>query len=148
MIEVSLEKEKLLDQFFKLTKSQTKSIREEEFDSLDKLLVEKAELMERIDELDSKFLEEFNILKEEEDIESMEEIDTSKFSNIKELKEVATILSQLLKDIYEVDSENTKLISKNLEGVKSELKHVKDSKAAYKGYNVEQTGSIMIDERK
>lgn len=148
MIEVSLKKEKLLNEFYSLTRSQMEFLKLEDFEKLEKLLVDKSNLMERINKLDGKFLDKFEKIKQLENIDSIEEIDSNKYKNLKQLKDIITKLSQRLKEIYELDNENTKLISKNLDGVKFELRNVKNSQIAYKGYNIEQSGSMMIDERK
>lgn len=148
MIEVSLEKEKLLNEFLDSTNIQSKLIGEEEFEKLDDLISKKSGIMKKIDKLDNQFVRELEEFKTLEGIQSMEDIDGAKYKNLKQLKSTIERIGEILKEIYQVDSENTKLISRNLDGVKSELRHVKNSKVAYKGYNVEPTGSIMIDERK
>lgn len=148
MIELSLNKKNLLNEILKLTKDQSLIINENDFEKLDLILDKKSKSMSDVDELDKKFLKLYSELKKEEDIESLEDIDSNKFKNIVDLKKIVSDLYSILEEISVIDKANTSIMDKHLEEIKSELKGVKDVKKAYKGYNYEPDISILLDEKK
>ena len=148
MIQLSNEKKVLLESILDFTKKQKSFIQDEDMDSLTKVLSEKDEIMKNIDLLDLDFISLYNNIKSMEDISSMEEIDVDKYSNVKLLKSNINEISLILNNIRILDNDNTRMMKTNLENIKSGLKHVKEAKNAYKGYNYEAPESMLIDEKK
>ena len=104
--------------------------------------------MASIDLLDMSFLSLYNEVKELEGISSLDEINSIKYINLRQLKEVIGNINILLSNISLIDKENTEIMKSNLENIKLGLKHVKEVKKAYNGYNYEGVESILIDEKK
>lgn len=148
MIDLLKDKKKYLTGILKLTKDQRNFIENEDMDGINNIISEKEKLMSVIDLLDLNFLSSLNEVKELEEINSIKEINGSKYSNLRELKEVVGTINMILTNISVIDKENTEIMKKNLENIKYGLRHVKEVKKAYKGYNYESAGSILIDEKK
>lgn len=148
MIELCKEKERFLLEILKLTKDQKDLIKNEDVDQLDEVLSKKDKLMASIDLLDASFLSLYNNIKTEENVDGIDRINSEKYSNIEDLKEIVSEINNILSTISRIDNENTKMMKANLENIKSGLKHVKEVKKAYKGYNYEAVESMLIDEKK
>lgn len=148
MIHLSKDKKVYLTEILKLTKDQKGFIQNEDMDGINNIISEKEKLMSSIDLLDIDFLSLYNEVKELEGIKSIDEVNGMKYSNLKDLKEIIGNINILLSNISVIDKENTKIMKSNLENIKHGLKHVKEVKKAYKGYNYESDGSILIDEKK
>lgn len=148
MIELCREKKKILIEILRLTEDQRFLIKEENMDGLGELLAKKDKLMQDIDLLDVNFMSLYKSIKSEENVDSIEKINVNKYSNIETLKGIVNELNIILNTISMVDNENTKMMKTHLENIKSGLKHVKEVKKAYKGYNYEAVESMMIDEKK
>lgn len=148
MISLSKDKNEYLRDILKLTKEQKSFIQKDDMDGIENIISEKENLMSSIDLLDVQFLSLYNEIKELENITSIDEINSIKYSNLSELKEEIGNLNILLSNITVIDKENTKIMKENLENIKYGLKQVKEVKRAYKGYNYESEESILIDEKK
>lgn len=148
MIQLSNEKKVLLDHILEATQKQKSFIQDENMDGLTSILSEKDEIMKNIDLLDINFLSLYNNIKSMENISSLEDIDVDKYSNIKLLKSNINEINLILNNIRILDNDNTRMMKTNLETIKSGLKHVKEVKTAYKGYNYEPPQSMLIDEKK
>ena len=148
MIKISNEKLILLNKLLELTNMQKSSISESDMDKVDSILDEKDEIMKKIDALDVKFLPCFSELKVENDITNLDELDTTKYPNLKELKSIVKEITSTLMAISLLDDENNRVLKEELEGIKDNLKTVKKGQKAYNGYNKKFDNSIMIDEKK
>lgn len=148
MIQLSNEKKVLLESILDFTKKQKSFIQDEDMDGLTKVLSEKDKIMENIDLLDLDFISLYNNIKSMEDISSMEEIDVDKYPNVKLLKSNINEVSLILNNVRILDNDNTRMMKANLQNIKSGLKHIKEVKNAYKGYNYEAPESMLIDEKK
>lgn len=148
MIQLSNEKKVLLDHILEATEKQKLFIQDENMDGLTNILSEKDEIMKNIDLLDINFLSLYNNIKSMENISSLEDINVDKYSNIKLLKSNINEINLMLNSIRILDNDNTRMMKTNLENIKSGLKHVKEVKNAYKGYNYEPPESMLIDEKK
>ncbi len=148
LILLSIQKKNLLEKFLEKTKLQKEVIENEEMDKLEKVLLDKDEIISDIDKMDIIYLETYGDFRKKEGIDSIKEIDINKYGNLKQLKEVTVEVSDLLSKIDLLDRENIKLIKDKVGNVKSELKNVKSVQTAYKGYNNQDISSVLIDERK
>lgn len=147
-MELSKVKKEDLNEILRLTKEQKLSIESEDLDGLNRIIGHKDKLMKKIDLLDLEFLDLYNKIKEEENIDTLDKINSGKYRNLEKLKRVIEDINFILKDITLIDNENTEMMKANLEDIKSGLKHVKKVQQAYKGYNYEMGSSILIDEKK
>lgn len=148
IIKLSQEKKILLIEILSLTKKQKDLIEEDNIDDLGIVLIDKENLMNKIDLLDKDFLSLYNSIKSDEGIDSLEKIDIRKFDNLKSLKDIISEINKILDDISSIDRENKKNMKSNIDKVKLNIKQVKKGKKAYKGYNYETVESMLIDEKK
>lgn len=148
IIKLSQEKKLLLKEILSLTKKQKDLIEEDNIDDLGIVLIDKENLMNKVDLLDKDFLSIYKSIKLEEEIDSLDKIDIRKFDNIKSLKDIISEVNNILTDISSIDHENKKNMKLNIDKIKQNIKQVKKAKKAYKGYNYEGTESILIDEKK
>lgn len=148
IIKLSQEKKILLIEILSLTKKQKDLIEEDNIDDLGIVLIDKENLMNKIDLLDKDFLSLYNSIKSDEGIDSLEKIDIRKFGNLKSLRDIVGEINKILDDISSIDRENKKNMKLNIDKVKLNIKQVKKGKKAYKGYNYETVESMLIDEKK
>ena len=148
LIGLSKEKANYLTNILDLTKEQKRIIKEENMERLNQIIEKKSEIIKEIDKLDVSFIMKLSQLKKENNIGDLNEIDTKKYPNLKELKEVVAQITSILMAISIVDKENNKALEEGLEKVKLNLKKVKEGKKAYKGYNKSIPQSMLIDEKK
>ena len=148
MVVLSREKNELLLEILQLTKLQKDVIEKEDMEELHYILDKKDKIMLEIDKIDVSFLTLYGQLKREENIDSLDEINTDKYPSLKDLKKVVGEVTSTLMSISLLDEENNKSIRESLERTKLELRRVKKGKVAYKGYNTEVSGSMLIDEKK
>ncbi len=148
IITLSKEKEKLLDIMLDLTIKQGQIIEDDDLDGLALILNEKENIMAKVDGMDIEFLKLYDSLKVKEGIKTFEEIDVDKYNNIKDLKDIVRSINTTLRKISKVDKENTQNMKISINNVKLDIKNVKKGKRAYKGYNYENTDSMLIDEKK
>lgn len=148
IIKLSQEKKIILNEILSLTKKQKDLIEKDNFDDLGIVLIDKENLMNKIDLLDKDFLFLYNSIKSDEGIDSLEKIDGRKFDNIKSLKDIIGGINNILTEISSIDRENTRNMKSNIDNIKSDIKQVKKAKKAYKGYNYEGIESMLIDEKK
>lgn len=148
MIELSEGKKRYLTEILRLTKKQKGFIENEDMDELNKIMSEKEKLMESIDLLDVDFLSLYKEIGQEENIDTIDKINSIKYNNLGELQGIIGNINIILSNISVIDNQNTEIMKNNLENIKSGLRHVKEVKKAYKGYNYEMAGSILIDEKK
>lgn len=148
LITITEKKRELLGQVYKFTKIQKKEIKEDQMEDLNMALDEKGKLIKDINELDVSFLTIFSQIKKEEDVENINELDFKKYPNLKNLQKIIKEVAMGLEDISQIDSENNKVIKSKLEETKMDIRKIQNGKRAYKGYNNEMVGSILLDEKK
>ncbi|WP_077369639.1 flagellar export chaperone FlgN [Anaerosalibacter sp. Marseille-P3206] len=148
LVSISSEKLVLLNKLLDLSKLQKKFISESDMDNVNIIIDKKDEVMKEIDALDIKFMTHFAELKKENNVVELNELDTSKYPNLKELKNVVKEITSTLMAISLLDEENNKSLKADLEKIKLNLRTVKKGQKAYKGYNKVLDNNIMIDEKK
>lgn len=148
MINLSLQKKKMLYEILDLNKKQRQLIEDDKLEEMGELLQNKQTIMDEIDLLDAEFLKLYNKVKEDEKIDSINHIDINKYSNLKDLKSTVESINKILEEISKIDKINTSEMKKSLKAVQQNIKNVKNGKKAYKGYNKNQSDSMIIDEKK
>ncbi len=148
MISLCFSKKKMLKMILNLTTEQRDLIEGDNLDKLEDILLKKQEIMEEVDKVDIQFLKLFEIIKSTEEIETIDKINIDKYSNIRALKEEIHEINLILKEIQELDINNTSKMQENIRDLKLEIRNVKKGKLAYKGYNKDPELSILIDEKK
>lgn len=148
MIKISSEKLVLLNKIMELTKEQNLIIDKSNMERLDSIIDEKDLLMKRVDELDAKFITYFAELKRENEVESLDDIDSSIYPNLAKLKELVKEITSTIMAISVLDDKNNAILKKELEKIKHNLRTLKKGQKAYNGYNKKVDHNIMIDEKK
>ncbi|NLV88345.1 MAG: flagellar protein FlgN [Tissierellia bacterium] len=148
MIDLSMKKKEYLLEILELSKKQETIIEEDKLDELDNILKEKEKIMGKIDVLDSEFLTVYNNVKDEENIDSFENLPIERYENLKDLKAIVNEINNILNTLTILDKNNISKMKANLEKTQADLKNVKLGKRAYKGYGYGDVGSIFIDEKK
>ena len=147
MIDLSMKKKEYLLEILELSKKQETIIEEDKLDELDNILKEKEKIMGKIDVLDSEFLTVYNNVKDEENIDSFENLPIERYENLKDLKAIVNEINNILNTLTILDKNNISKMKANLEKTQADLKNVKLGKRAYKGYGYGDVGSIFIDEK-
>lgn len=148
LIDLTREKNKLLNRMIDIMIKQKEEIEEEKLDELGDNLNKKDDIIRKIDELDRSFLESFSKLKREHSINDLNELDVQEYPNLMELKELVKEVSSSLLTLSLMDKENSESMRRKLEKAKMDLARVKKGKKAYKGYNYKFADSMLIDKRK
>ncbi|MBN4062845.1 MAG: hypothetical protein COA82_11970 [Alkaliphilus sp.] len=152
LISISKQKLLLLNEIFELTTKQTAVIEktEENIVNLSELINKKQEIMDKIDVLDVDFVGEYEALKIDLGVVSLENYDVKSDEALKALREVATKISNVMREIKITDDENTKKMSLHINTTKRELKDVKNGMKIAKSYGKKnsEVQSIFIDKRR
>lgn len=148
MLKISNEKLVFLNKIMDLTKEQKMVIDKSNMERLNSIMDEKDLLMKRIDELDVKFITNFAELKRENGVEELDDIDSSKYPNLVELKELVKEITSTIMAISVLDEKNNVFLREELEKIKHNMRTLKKGQKVYNGYNKKVNNNIMIDEKK
>jgi len=148
MIRLSVDKRDRLKEIFNLTKDQEEVIKEDRTEDLGKLLSKKDKLMEMVDDLDREFISLYEAVKVKEQVDSFYDLDVKKYGQLRDLKDIVGDINKILDQLASLDKRNIESMKASLDRTKSDLKQVKEVQRAYKGYSYEESGSILIDEKK
>lgn len=148
LIDLSRQKNQLLNKMLEVTEKQAREIGKEDFNDLDLSIRSKDDIIKRIDKLDKSFLEIFSQIKKDHNIEDINMLDIDEYPNLKELKKEVKKLSSTLLTLSLLDKENNESIRRKLEKAQYNLKNIKKGRKAYKGYNYKAVESMLIDEKK
>ncbi|WP_099190184.1 flagellar export chaperone FlgN [Tepidibacter mesophilus] len=157
LIQISEMKYNSMKEIQEITKMQKIDIENSNSDSLINYIEKKQDKIEDINKLDNQFYSLYIKLKEDLDIDSIENIDVQKYPEIKELKSKIENILKLTKEIDEIDKVNNKKVKEELEKIKENLKNIKNDKKslsnnmkAYKGYNTKYNHAqgVFIDNKK
>ncbi len=127
-----------LKEMSELTKEQSSAIKDEEIETLDRLIDKKSNLIAKIDLLDLEFSETVG----DKNIEH------------KTLAEIKSQIKKTLKEIKTLDDENNKKLNIAIADMKINLKEVRQGQRAMKNYGnadpyksfVSQGGTLFIDQ--
>ena len=96
LISISKEKSQLLFEIQEITKRQKEEIKKEDMENLNGILDKKDHIINKINKLDISFLTIFSQIKKQENIQGIDELDVSKYPNLKELKKIIREVSSSL----------------------------------------------------
>ncbi|MCT4619777.1 MAG: flagellar export chaperone FlgN [Marinisporobacter sp.] len=128
LIDLSKKKEEYLKKLLTLTKKQEGFIRNGDLENLAVSIKQKEEIIKAIDQIDIKFLTNYNGLKNTLGVNAIEEIDTGKYYSLKELKLYISNIMMLLKQMKKVDQTNTEQLKVDFNKVKQDMKKLKEKK--------------------
>lgn len=143
-------KRRLFDNIMGITLEQKKDIEGNEANNIEQLVKRKQTVIDNIDEIDKSFSEELNLLKKQLKVNSLEEVDFTKYPVLKTLKlkvEEIMALAQKIMKIEESNKEKLTLITNEL---KKEIKQINVGKRSIKAYGVPilNNDGIYIDKKK
>jgi hypothetical protein len=118
---------------------------EDGIEQLGNILAEKQDKMDEIDNLDRKFLVEFDALKKELGVSSLEDIGEQEGVGFSELKTNTSDMLTTLKKIEELDKKVQTKIMKLREDISNDLTRIKKQKHVSSIYNAENTKGVMRD---
>lgn len=147
LIEKKLE---LFNEIYDITIAQREDIEHNNADSIEALVQSKQEIIDKIDKLDERFLSEFEKLKQELRLDSLEKADISKYPELRNIKEAVARIMEIAQQIMVIENSNKEKLDAIFEGVKSELKQIKAGKRSLKAYEPAPTynDGIFIDKKK
>ncbi|EOD00379.1 flagellar protein FlgN [Caldisalinibacter kiritimatiensis] len=150
LISLSKDKQFHLKKILEITKKQQQVIEKSDTDRLQAYITKKQKEIDCIDKLDIKFTEIYERIKKNNNVTSLDELNTEYHPYLKELKDIVEEITNLLKNIQEIELENNKKIKREFQQVKEKLKNVKQGKKMVKGYSAykKPKGSIFINQKK
>lgn len=137
-----------LKNIISISENQKEAITEDNTDLLNSAISEKQAEMDTIDKLDKYFIQKYEELKKTYNINSVEDMDSSTYPDIKELQTKISAIFQALQMIEEIDKYNNEKLNESFEDVKMKLRQIKQGKTINKGYNTNPYGNAFIDEKK
>lgn len=141
---------RLMEEILSITEEQASCTNEEEIDRMAELIQLKQQVIDKINVLDKEFIDKFNSLKGLLSINTLDEIDMSKYKEMKDLKYSIGQIYVEVEKIQHVEAENSINMQKAFENVKRELSQVKNSARINNVYtkNKKIYGGVFIDKRK
>jgi hypothetical protein len=143
-------KSMLFDTIMKMTLEQKKDIEENSANKIETLVNQKQSVIESIDEIDKSFSEKLNLLKKQLKVNTLEEIDFSKYPEMKSLKIKVEGIMSIAQDIMGIEESNKDKLIVIMNGLKKEIKQINAGKKSIRAYekpNINNDG-IYIDKKK
>lgn len=140
----------LIDNIMRLTLEQKKDIEENEANNIDQLVSQKQALIDSIDEIDNTFTKDFDLLKKQLKINSIESVDLSKYPLLKELKQKIEGIMAHTREIMIIEESNKEKLSLVMDEIKKEMKQLNVGKRSLRAYETPVTNNdgIYIDKKK
>lgn len=135
LIEISVEKQKKLEDILTLTRAQAKAIEEEGIESLGKLLDDKQKIIDEINKNDEEFYAYYEKIKEKYGVKSLENLETLNTKNTRGLQEVISSIKKTLQEISRLEKENNKKVKETLEDLSSKIRKINQGKKASNVYS-------------
>lgn len=151
LTEISNKKYKSLQDMFLLTMAQSEAINEDGLEGLQKLLDDKQSKIEEINKADEDFNVYYTRLKQTMGINSLAEINTPGIKGVKELQQLIGQIMDLLKEISEIEKQNSDKAKNLLNGLGSKIKEISQGKKVSSAYNSSPAAippSYFIDKKK
>lgn len=147
IIEKKLE---LFHEMYKITVSQQKDIEENEADNIEVLVQQKQQVIDKIDKLDESFVEGFNKLKKEFQLDSVDLIDTNKYPEMINIKNHIKSIMGIAHKIMELENSNRIKLENIFQSVKEELKQLNKGKRSLRAYEPKPiyNDGVFIDKKK
>lgn len=144
-------KKSLLLEILQITREQTSSIDQNDYDKLGCLVGNKQEKIDEVNKLDEEFENYFKDLKLLLGIQSFENRGLFNITGMRELKNMVGEINTVLKDIQELELENNKKIKIAYNEVKDQIKNINSNKNltnAYLTTGATESVSYFIDKKK
>jgi hypothetical protein len=144
------EKLKLLERMLKYTMDQSQAITEDDTDKLNIIVGKKERLIEKINEVDRKFEEEYLSLKRELGVESLDELHAGEIDGTEELITGTRKVVAMIERIKVTEDENRKKAKRLLNVLEEKIKKMnqgKKIKSAYENISSE-VPPFFMDKKK
>ncbi len=143
-------KRQLFDSIMEMTLEQKKDIEGNEANNIGELVNQKQSVIDRIDEIDKSFAEKFNLLKKQLKVNTLEEVDFTKYPVLKILKFKVEEIMSLAQKIMKIEESNKEKLAQKMNELKTEMKQMSIGKKSLKAYEVPviNNDGIYIDKKK
>lgn len=144
------EKRLLFGNIMEITLEQKKDIEENGANNIEKLVNQKQTVIDKIDEIDKSFSEGLNLLKKQLKVNTLEEVDFTKYPMLKNLKLKVEEIMSLAQKIMQIEESNKAKLAGLMNELKKEMKKISVGKKSIKAYekpNINNDG-IYIDKKK
>lgn len=150
LINLLQEKKSFLSEMLEVTKTESKAIAEADIDTLNMLLNDKNVIIQDIDKSDEAFNYEYNTLKEELNVSSLDLSEELPVELLAELKIETKAIFELMKEVSDMHEDNKQIAKEIKDNLAAEIRRINTSVNAnniYKGNSAYQ-GSYYIDSKK
>jgi len=141
---------KLFDGIMEITLEQKKDLENNETDKMESLVARKQSVIDSIDEIDRSFSQGLNTLKKHLNVKALDEVDFTKYPELKNLKlKVEEIMSKA-KEIMLIERSNKEKLVSIMNEMKKEINQIKAGKKSIKAYEkpIINNDGIYIDKKK
>jgi len=128
------EKMKLLERMLKYTLEQSQAITEDDIDKLNNIVDKKASLINKINEIDRNFEQEFTRLKRELGVESLNELNASEINGAEELVSSTRKVVAIIERIRITEEENRNKARRLLNVLGERIKKINQGKKITSAY--------------
>ncbi|WIV12016.1 flagellar export chaperone FlgN [Proteiniborus sp. MB09-C3] len=147
MIELIEKKLISLKHILGLKPKQKEAIEEENMEGIESAIDGIQSQINIVNEIDSMYMLKLNELKSYTDIEDIAQLNDIKYPRAIILKDKLAEIKSLLQQIKVLDDDNNLLMSEKFAETKERLKNLRQGQKMAKGYFVEHSGTMFIDER-
>jgi len=143
-------KRKLFDSIMEITLEQKKVLEENKADKMESLVGRKQSVIDSIDEIDRSFSQGLNTLKKHLNVQALEEVDFTKYPELKNLKLKVEEIMSMAQEIMLIERSNKEKLVSIMNEMKKEIKQIKAGKKSIKAYEkpIISNDGIYIDKKK
>lgn len=147
MIGLTDQKLKELNIILNLKPKQKEAIQQENMEGIGSTIDKLQNQIKKIDEIDSLYFLKLNELKSNTCIENISQLDDIKYPDTKILKDKQNRIKSMLEAIKIMDDENNYLMNEKFRETKDKLKNLRQGQKMAKGYFMDHSSNMFIDER-
>ena len=150
LMELIDQKAELFSKIMEVTLEQKKDIEENAANKIEKLVSQKQSVIDSIDEIDKSFSERFNLLKKQLKVNTLEEVDFTKYPELRNLKLKVEEIMSIAQEIMHIEESNKKKLTAIMNDLKKEIKQINVGKKSIKAYEnpIINNDGIYIDKKK
>lgn len=143
-------KRQLFDDIMEITQKQKKDIEENAADTIEELVAQKQLVIDSVDEIDKSFAEKFALLKKHLNVNSLDEVDFTKYPILKILKLKVEEIMSMARKIVEIEEVNKEKLAAIMKELEAEMKRLSVGKKSIKAYEptIISSDGIYIDKKK
>lgn len=138
LVQISKTKYRHMQIILGIQKNLSKYIELDKTQNIAKQIELKDKYLHNVDKTDVTFYNLFNELKKKLDIDTLDEIDATKYPQLRELKKTVVEILKLNEDIDIIDKKNIKSLEKHRNEISNKLKGIKQGRQASKAYRAQK----------